>query len=67
MMVHRDHAKQMVVVLGDGLAGPVLVEVTDLEVLEGSAEGPVVHRHDHIVPRGAGLTGTRVRCGLISR
>jgi hypothetical protein len=44
MVVHRDHAEQVVVVLGDGLAGPVLVRVADFEVLVEPAEGPdLVH------------------------
>src|SRR6478672_10978819 len=38
MVVHRDHAEQVVVGLGDGLAGPVLVDVAHLEVLEVAAE-----------------------------
>src|SRR6476620_3651916 len=38
VVVHRDHAEQVVVGLGDGLAGPVLVDVADLEVLEVAAE-----------------------------
>ena len=39
VVVHRDHAEQMIVVLGDRLAGPVLVDVADLEILEVAAEG----------------------------
>ena len=39
MVVHRDHAKEMVVRFGDRLAGPVLVDVTDLELLEVAPEG----------------------------
>jgi quinol monooxygenase YgiN len=35
----------MVVVLGDGLARPVLVHVAGLEVLEVPTEGPFVHGH----------------------
>src|SRR5205085_461655 len=47
VVVHRDHAEQVVVVLGDGLARPVLVDVADLEVLEVAPERPVVGRaHD---------------------
>src|SRR5581483_8212293 len=44
-MVHRDHAEQVVVVLGDGLAGPVPVDVSGLEVLEVPAEGTFVNGH----------------------
>jgi hypothetical protein len=39
MMVHRDHAKEMVVGLGDGLTGPVFVDVADLELLVVATEG----------------------------
>src|SRR6185369_14121183 len=45
VVVHRDHAEQVVVVLGDGLAGPVLVHVADGEVLEVATEGALVGRH----------------------
>ena len=45
MVVHRDHAEQVVVVLGDRLAGPVLVDVAGLEVLEVTTEGALVHGH----------------------
>ena len=39
VVVHRDHAKEVVVGLGDRLAGPVLVHVADLELLEVATEG----------------------------
>src|SRR3984893_15413581 len=45
MVCRRDHAEKMVVVLGDGLPGPVLVHVAGLEVLEVPTEGPFVHGH----------------------
>ena len=45
MVVHRDHAEQVVVGLGDGLARPVLVDVADLEVLEVATEGTLVNGH----------------------
>ena len=38
MVVHRDHAEEVVVGLGDGLARPVLVDVARLEVLEVPTE-----------------------------
>ncbi len=38
VVVHRQQAEQMVVVLGDRLAGPVLVDGPDLELLEGASE-----------------------------
>ena len=41
VVVHRDHAEQVVVVLRDGLARPVPVHVADLEVLVVAAEGAV--------------------------
>ena len=45
MVVHRDHAEQMIVVLGDGLPRPVLVDVADDEVLEVTAEGALMCGH----------------------
>ena len=42
VVVHRDHAEEVVVVLGDRLAGPVPVDVADLEVLEVPPERAVV-------------------------
>ena len=45
MVVHRDHAEQVVIGLGDGLAGPVLVDVADLEVLEVATERTLVNCH----------------------
>ena len=45
VVVHRDHAEEMIVVLGDRLAGPVLVDVADLEVLEVATEGSLVRGH----------------------
>ena len=45
VVVHRDHAEQVVVVLGDRLARPVPVHVADDEVLQVPPEGPVVRRH----------------------
>ena len=61
MVVHGDHAEEVVVGLGDGLARPVPVDVARLEVLEVAAEGTVVGGH------GAGVVRrrrrpTRVRC-----
>ena len=38
VMVHREQAEQVVVVLGDRLAGPVLVHGADLELLVVPAE-----------------------------
>jgi hypothetical protein len=46
MMVHGDHAEQMVVVFGDGLPRPVPVHVTDDEVLEVATEGAFVSGHE---------------------
>ncbi len=45
VVVHRDHAEQVVVVLGDRLARPVPVDVAGDEVLEVAAERAVVDRH----------------------
>ena len=41
-MVHREQAEQVVVVLGHRLAGPVLVDVTDLEVVEAISHQEIV-------------------------
>src|SRR6185312_5643198 len=38
VVVHGQQAEQVVVVLGDGLAGPVLVHRADLELLVGAPE-----------------------------
>ena len=60
VVVHRDHAEQVVVVLGDRLAGPVLVDVADLEVLEVAAEGAVVRRSSTVdTATGAGEQRSR--------
>src|SRR4029453_1538168 len=45
VVVHGDHAEQVVVVLGDRLARPVPVDVTDHEVLQVPPEGPVDRCH----------------------
>ena len=45
VMVHRDHAEEVIVRFGDRLAGPVPVDVADREVLERAAERPIVHGH----------------------
>ena len=39
VVVHRDQAEQVVVGLGNRLGGPVLVDGTDLELLEVAAVG----------------------------
>jgi hypothetical protein len=46
VVVHRDHAEKMIVVFGDGLARPVLVNIAGLEILEIAAEWAVIGRHD---------------------
>ncbi|HZP49778.1 MAG TPA: hypothetical protein VFB40_01350 [Actinocrinis sp.] len=38
VVVHGDEAEEVIVVLGHGLARPVLVNGTDLELLEVAAE-----------------------------
>ena len=40
VVVHGDHAEEVIVVLGDGLPRPVLIHVADLEVLEVPPESP---------------------------
>ena len=44
-MVHCDHAKQVIVGFGDGLARPVLVDVANDEIFEVSPKGPFVCGH----------------------
>src|SRR4029079_17390898 len=51
MVVHRDHAEQVVVVFGDRLPGPVLVDVAGLEVLEVATERALVNSHARRLPR----------------
>ena len=46
VVVHRDHAEQVVVGLGDCLAGPVLVDVANDKIFEVSSKGPFVCGHD---------------------
>ena len=45
MVVHRDHAEQVVISLGDRLARPVLVDVADLEILQVAAEWSIMDGH----------------------
>ena len=61
VMVHRDHAEQVVVGLGDGLAGPVPIDVADLELLEVATEGSLVGPHDIFLHAGTTLTLRRDR------
>ena len=46
VVIHRDHAEEMIVGLGDGLARPVSVDVAGLEVFEIPAEWSIVGSHD---------------------
>jgi hypothetical protein len=57
VVVHRDHAEEVVVGLGDRLARPVPVDVTDLEVLEVPAERALVHGHALPPPQMLGTAG----------
>ena len=45
MMVHGDHAEQMVVSFGDCLSRPVSIDVADFEVFEMAAKWAVVDTH----------------------
>ena len=45
VMIHGDHAEEMVVRFRNGLAWPVPVDITDLEFLEVAAEWAVVDAH----------------------
>ena len=61
MMVHRDHAEEVVVGLSDGLAGPVPIDVAWHEVLEIAAEGAVVRGHGGQCSTGQGGPSNSVR------
>ena len=51
-MIHRDHAKQMIVVLCDRFAGPVFVNVTNGEIFEASAKWSLMSGHEpNLVPQ----------------
>ena len=58
VVVHGDHAKEVVVGLGDGLARPVPVHVPDVEILIVAPEGPVDDGHGSpfVVVGGSGPT-----------
>ena len=45
MVVHRHHAEQVVVGFGDGLAGPMAVDIAHFEILVVAAEWAVVDGH----------------------
>jgi hypothetical protein len=45
MMVHGDHAKQMIVGFGDGLTRPMAVNIADNKILEASPERSLVNGH----------------------
>lgn len=45
VVVHGDHAEQMVVSFGDCLSRPVSVDVADFEVFEMAAKWAVVGSH----------------------
>jgi len=47
----------VVVGLGDGLAGPVAVDVADLEVLEVAAEGAIDHGHGSLLNNSSSRLG----------
>ena len=63
VVVHGDHAEEVVVGLGDGLARPVAVDVADLEVLEVAAEGAVDHGHGALLLAG----GCTARLDLVAQ
>jgi hypothetical protein len=45
-MIHRHHAKEVVVEFGDRLSGPVFKDVTRIEIFEISAKWAIVCCHD---------------------
>jgi hypothetical protein len=50
MVIHGDHAEEVIVRFGYRLAGPVLVDIADLELLEVTTEGPFESVHDLVWP-----------------
>ena len=69
VVVHRDHAEEVVVGLGDRLARPVVVDVAELELLEVAAEARLARvdltSHRVIIGAGAGRRGIgRARDGI---
>ena len=57
VVVHGDHAEQVVVGLGDRLARPVLVDVADLEVLQVAAEAGLAGVESRGVTAGTSRAG----------
>ena len=45
VVIHRDKAKQMIVIFGDGFPWPVAIHITDLKIFETSAKRAFVSRH----------------------
>ena len=45
VMIHRDHAKEVIISFRDRLSRPVSVHVTDDEFLEASTKGAFVNGH----------------------
>jgi hypothetical protein len=46
MMIHRDHAKQMIISLRNRLAGPMAINVANYEIFKVSTEWSLVYCHD---------------------
>ena len=46
MMIHRDHAKQMIVSLRNRLARPMAINIANYEIFEASTEWSLMYRHD---------------------
>ena len=56
VMIHRDHAKQMIIGLRNRFTGPMAKNIAYYEIFEISAEWSLVCRHDlHANCRGDGL------------
>jgi hypothetical protein len=45
VVIHRDHAKQVIISLGDGFTGPVAIHIADFKVFKTPAERAVKGRH----------------------
>lgn len=45
VMIHGDHAKEMIVGFGDCLSGPMSIDITNFKVFEMAAKWAVVGTH----------------------
>jgi hypothetical protein len=50
VVIHRNHAEQVIICFGDCLAGPMFVDITYFEVFETAPEGSVKSTHSQSAP-----------------